>query len=131
MVEVTIPQAPDNLVGISQHDHMIWVPRRQLQSLTEHVLGMTQMPSIARMKALAGITAESDQKPIMHVVAQLPPQPLNSDLGWLHELRMHMKEIEQLSESPDSVDHQEEMQLHMKALSRKASRAAGTIKGLR
>jgi hypothetical protein len=127
--QVTIPQAPDNLVGISQSDHMIWVPRHQLQPLTEHVMGMTQMPSIARMQALAGINTESDHKPHMHVMATLPPKPLQSDLGWLHELRMHIKEIEQLVESPDSPDHQEEMQLHMQALSRKARNAAQKIKG--
>lgn len=121
--QVTIPQAPDNLVGISQHEHMIWVPRHQLQALTEHVLGMTHMPSLARMKALAGIHASQMDAPSIHV--SVPPSP---DQGWLHELRMHMREIEHLVESPPNPEHQEEMQLHMKALSRKARDAADKIK---
>lgn len=125
--QVTVPQAPDNLVGISQSEHMIWVHRNQLQPLTEHVLGMTQMPSLARMKELAGMHTATVHVPVSVPSARLTPTS-QSEQGWLHELRMHMKEIEHLVESPTSEDHQEEMQLHMKALSRKARDAAHKIK---
>lgn len=127
--QVQVPQAPDNLVGICQHDHVIWVPRHQLQSLTEHVLGMTAMPSLARMKELAGMHAPEH----VHVTTITPPHVIssriNSDQTWLQDLRMHMKEIELLMQAPQSADTQEEMQLHMKAISRKARDAAHRISG--
>ena len=126
--QVQVPQAPDNLVGICQQDHLIWVPRRQLQSLTEHVMGMTHMPSLARMKELAGIHTDADVTVTLPVVSHQVNKSVSSDGEWLQDLRMHMKEIEQLMKAPKTEDTQEEMQLHMKALSRKARDAAHKIK---
>ncbi len=128
--QVQVPQAPDNLVGICQQDHLIWVPRHQLQPLTEHVMGMTQMPSLARMKALAGIHTDTHTTLTAPIGTHHVPQPLSQDGEWLHDLRMHMREIEQLMQVPQNEDTQEEIQLHMKALSRKARDAAHRIKGV-
>lgn len=127
--QVQVPQAPDNLVGICQHDHLIWVPRHQLQPLTEHVMGMTQMPSLARMKELAGIQGHAGTTSTPHMVPA-SSHNLGSDGAWLQDLRMHMREIEQLMQAPKSEDTQEEIQLHMKALSRKARDASHRISGV-
>lgn len=127
--QVQVPLAPDNLVGICQHDHLIWVPRHQLQPLTEHVMGMTQMPTLARMKELAGIPHDTDVTFTAPVATAITPKSISSDQEWLQDLRMHMREIEQLMQAPKSEDTQEEMQLHMKALSRKARDAAHRISG--
>lgn len=121
--QVKIPQGPDNLVGITQQDHMIWVNRKELQPLHEHVLGMTQMPSINRMQQLAGIHVLPDAP----VVTATNTVKKDSE-DWLTELRMHMKEIEKLHESPQSPDNQEEIKLHMRALSRKAKHKADSWK---
>lgn len=126
--QVQVPQAPDNLVGICQHDHLIWVPRHQLQPLTEHVMGMTQMPSLVRMKELAGIQGHTGTTSTPHMVP-VSSHNLGSDGAWLQDLRMHMREIEQLMQAPKSEDTQEEIQLHMKALSRKARDASHRISG--
>lgn len=126
--QVQVPQAPDNLVGICQHDHLIWVPRHQLQPLTEHVMGMTQMPSLVRMKELAGIQGHAGATSTPHMVP-VSSHNLGSDGAWLQDLRMHMREIEQLMQAPKSEDTQEEIQLHMKALSRKARDASHRISG--
>ena len=128
--QVQVPQAPDNLVGISQHDHLIWVPRHQLQPLTEHVMGMTQMPSLARMKELAGIQHHAHDTFTPHVAPALTHKGLSSDGEWLLDLRMHMREIEQLMQAAPDPDTQEEIKLHMKALSRKARDAAHRISGV-
>lgn len=121
--QVKVPQAPDNLVGISQQDHMIWVPRHDLQSLQEHVLGMTQMPSLARIQELAGI---GDQAPLKLPSSFSNPRDLNG-ADWLVEFRSHIQEIERLQQLPAHADHVEEMQLHMKMLSRKAREAADKL----
>lgn len=127
--QVQVPQAPDNLVGICQHDHLIWVPRHHLQPLTEHVMGMTQMPSLVRMKELAGIPHDTDVTFTGPIMSHIMPKSIHSDGEWLHDLRMHMREIEQLMQAPQDADTQEEIQLHMKALSRKARDAAQRIRG--
>jgi hypothetical protein len=121
--QVLVPQAPDNLVGICQQHHVIWVPRHDLQPLHEHVLGMTQMPSLARMKQLAGV-------PDTHVVtpqAHVTPLTHMGATEWLSDLRMHMREIEKLHAAPQTPDTQEEMRLHMKAISRKAQAAVSDL----
>jgi hypothetical protein len=127
MWQVHIPQAPDNLVGIRNADHMILVPRRQLQSLQEHVMGMTEMPSLVRIKQLAGVPDAREKVSVIHVTGQLTGKP-SCDTDWLQELRMHMAEIEKLQHEPVTPDTQEEIQLHVKALGRKAQKAAGNLK---
>jgi hypothetical protein len=120
--QVMVPQAPDGLVGIHQQQHVIWVPRRELQHLHEHVLGMTQMPSLARIKELAGLDTPEVQLPVVQTHTRSAPSPEHAD--WLQDLKMHMREIEKLHAAPVTPDTQEELRLHMKALSRKAREAA-------
>jgi len=127
MWQVQIPQAPDNLVGIRNQDHMILVPRRHLQSLQEHVMGMTDMPSLVRIKQLAGVPDTREKASLMHMLANMNLKVL-PETAWLQELRMHMAEIEKLQHEPVTADTQEEIQLHVKALGRKAQKAAGNMK---
>jgi hypothetical protein len=127
MWQVQIPQAPDNLVGIRNQDHMILVPRRHLQSLQEHVMGMTHMPSLVRIKQLAGVPDTHEKASTMHMLANMNSK-VQPETAWLQELRMHMAEIEKLQHEPVTADTQEEIQLHVKALGRKAQKAAGNMK---
>lgn len=55
LVEVTIARGPNNTVGIKLNGKTTMVNRKHLQMLDEHVLGMTAMPSLGRIKQLAGI----------------------------------------------------------------------------
>jgi hypothetical protein len=126
--QVKVPQAPDNLVGICQDHQLIWVPRSQLQLLHEHVLGMTAMPSLARMKELAGICPDVVHAP--HVQAQQIGSHSPVETEWLQQLRMHMTEIEKLHAAPSTPDSQEEIQLHVRALSRKAREASEKMKAV-
>ncbi len=128
--QVQVPQAPDNLVGICQQHHLIWVPRHHLQPLTEHVMGMTAMPSLVRMKELAGIQGATPDGHTAPVVSVQLSKPASLPHDWLDDLRMHMREIEQLMQVPSDPDTQDEIQLHMKALSRKARDAAHKITGV-
>jgi hypothetical protein len=126
MWQVQIPQAPDDLVGIRNQDHMILVPRRHLQSLQEHVMGMTDMPSLVRIKQLAGVPDTHEKSSSMHMLANMSSK-VQPETAWLQELRMHMAEIEKLQHEPVTADTQEEIQLHVKALGRKAQKAAGNM----
>ena len=56
IVEVVIPRGPHQTVGIRTPKGITMVHRHQLTQLHEHVLGMTAMPNLARMQALAGIS---------------------------------------------------------------------------
>jgi hypothetical protein len=123
--QVQIPSAPDDLVGIRNAIHMILVPRRSLQSLQEHVMGMTAMPTLVRMKELAGMATPQVDVPVVTSYVS-PVKQTPSD--WLSELRMHMREIEKLHAEPETADTKEEIHLHMKAIHRKAQKAADQLK---
>ena len=55
IVEVVIPKGPRNTVGIRTSQGISMVNRTELTNLNEHVLGMTAMPSLARIQELAGV----------------------------------------------------------------------------
>lgn len=55
LVEVVVPRGPQGTVGILLNGHLQMVTRKELSMLGEHVLGMTAMPSLGRIKQLAGI----------------------------------------------------------------------------
>jgi len=55
IVEVRVPRGPNNTVGIVLDHKLTMVPRADCSPLTEHVMGMTPMPSLARMLTLAGV----------------------------------------------------------------------------
>lgn len=57
LVEVCVPRGPHNTVGIRLNGSIEMVSRGDLTTLDEHVLGMTAMPSLGRIKQLAGIGA--------------------------------------------------------------------------
>ena len=57
LVEVCVPRGPHNTVGIRLNGSVEMVSRGDLTTLDEHVLGMTAMPSLGRIKQLAGIGA--------------------------------------------------------------------------
>lgn len=57
LVEVCVPRGPHNTVGIRLNGSVEMVSRGDLTMLDEHVLGMTAMPSLGRIKQLAGIGA--------------------------------------------------------------------------
>ena len=128
MWQVQIPRAPDNLVGIRNAQHLIMVPRKSLQSLHEHVLGMTAMPSLARVKELAGIASVDNRQVNLPMTNSYVKPKHDTDSDWLKELRMHIHEIEKLHDEPETMDTQEEIQLHMKALARKAQKVADRLK---
>jgi len=123
---VSVPVAPHDLVGIQNDQGHKLVPRRELQSLQEHVLGMTQMPAIARIKELAGINASPVTQPqVAHGMNMHNVVPAHAHTqDWVNQLRMHMTEIEQLAHVPE---HAQELELHVRALSRKASDAVKKI----
>jgi hypothetical protein len=82
IVEVKIAHGPNNTVGIMLDEKLTMVPRNECQSLNEHVLGMTGMPSLARMMALAGVDTlpeessliRADKLPVgMRVVVEFDP----------------------------------------------------------
>jgi hypothetical protein len=59
VVQVVIPQGPHRTVGIRTPTGVRMVHRRHLHQLHEHVMGMTAMPSLARIQALAGVDPPS------------------------------------------------------------------------
>lgn len=126
IVEVKIAHGPDNTVGIILDEKLTMVPASQCSALNEHVLGMTHMPSLARMLALAGVdtlpttteTVREDKLPMgLRVVVEFDPdQPmdktrvklLNVDATTtLEGLRLRIKRLfkdlsaDLASESPD------------------------------
>lgn len=61
VVQVVIPHGPHHTVGIRTQQGITMVKRSQLTQLHEHVLGMTAMPTLARMQELAGLQPEPMQ----------------------------------------------------------------------
>ena len=55
LVEVCVPRGPHNTVGIMINGSLEMVSREDLTMLDEHVMGMTAMPSLGRIKQLAGL----------------------------------------------------------------------------
>ena len=61
IVEVAIPRGPNNTIGIRTNRGITMVNKKDTQQLDEHVLGMTQMPTISRMLELAGVSSGKSQ----------------------------------------------------------------------
>lgn len=55
IVEVALPRGPNNTIGIRTSTGIQMVSKTQVTNINEHVLGMTAMPSLARMMELAGM----------------------------------------------------------------------------
>lgn len=82
IVEVKIPRGPNDTIGIVLDQKLTMVPRGECSPLHEHVLGMTGMPSLARMLMLAGVdtlpeaetTVRENKLPMgMRVVVEFDP----------------------------------------------------------
>mgnify|MGYP000157893630 CR=1 FL=1 len=124
MCEVRIPQAPEGLVGITVNEQFMFVNRRQLHSLNEHVMGMTHMPVLSRVLELAGMGPANTSDHAIRPPVEQPAQVLDHT----QELRRHIHQIEELLNSPDPTDVQAEIHLHAQELSRKAHRLADKFK---
>lgn len=76
IVQVVIPHGPHKTVGIRTHTGVRMVSRHDLTQLHEHVMGMTSMPSLARIQALAGVTVapKNDHNVNMHVIPHVSQQ---------------------------------------------------------
>jgi hypothetical protein len=87
IVEVRVPRGPNNTVGIILDHKLTMVPRADCGPINEQVMGMTQMPSLARMLTLAGVDTlpeasdgiREDKLPLgMRVVVEFDPeQPMD------------------------------------------------------
>lgn len=55
LVEVRIQKGPHNTVGIVLNGKLTMVDKKEITHLDEHVMGMTAMPTLGRIKQLAGI----------------------------------------------------------------------------
>lgn len=122
MCEVRIPQAPEGLVGITVNEHFMFVNRRHLHALNEHVMGMTHMPVLSRVLELAGMGPANT-----HVTAPspVPMSPMSVPASdHTQELRRHISQIEELINRPDHADVQSEIHMHAQELGRKAQRLA-------
>jgi hypothetical protein len=58
LVEMKISHGPANTVGIMWGDQLKMVPRDHIAHLQERVIGLSAMPSLSRVKTLAGIVSE-------------------------------------------------------------------------
>ncbi|CAM6054958.1 unnamed protein product [Sphagnum tenellum] len=76
---IKIPKAPGDTVGVMIGGSLEMVHRRDVSKVTEGVLGMTGMPSIAlrRMQELAGIAPEGEPSGMMGV--EITPGELGMD----------------------------------------------------
>lgn len=126
IVEVQVPHGPNGTVGILLDHKLTMVPRSECKELNEHVLGMTGMPSLARMLMLAGVdtlpeaqdTVGQEHLPMgLRVVVEFSPEApmdqtrvkiLNVDStitleGLRARIRRQFKELsaDMSSESPD------------------------------
>lgn len=75
VVPCLIPNGPEGTVGILWEGNLKMVHKTQTRELSEHVLGMTQMPNLARIRELAGLgSAPVDPgAPQMVVVVDVDP----------------------------------------------------------
>lgn len=55
LVEVRIQRGPHNTVGIVLNGKLKMVDKKEITHLDEHVMGMTAMPTLGRIKQLAGL----------------------------------------------------------------------------
>jgi hypothetical protein len=61
IVDVRVPNGPNNTIGIMLGSTLTMVPAGECVPLNEHVMGMTPMPSLARMLTLAGVDTLPEQ----------------------------------------------------------------------
>ena len=65
IVEMKIANGPNNTVGILLDNKLTMVPSADVTPLSEHVMGMmTGMPTLARIKELAGMDGDVDESDI-------------------------------------------------------------------
>jgi hypothetical protein len=130
LCEVTVQRGPNRTVGIWDGSQTRMVNRCELTPVMEHVLGMTGMPQLGRIRELAGI-----DNPIPAPITPMSTKStIKSDPDQIiHSMRQHLDELESLISSQNMLaagvveqqDHtMEETVLHARALSRKASALA-------
>ena len=121
IVEVVIPKGPRNTVGIRTQEGISMVNRTELTNLNEHVLGMTAMPSLARIQELAGMTstavAEADRIHIPGVgTISQDMMPRKIRRMW-SDLEPKLQELDQLIKSePMDYTHVNLVCAHVKYL---------------
>lgn len=121
IVEVVIPRGPHKTVGIRTTQGITMVNRSQLTNLNEHVLGMTAMPSLARIQELAGLAAEAvSPEDRIHVpgvgTVASEHMPRKIQLIW-RELQGKMQEMDQLVKAdPQDYTHMDLVCKHLQYL---------------
>jgi hypothetical protein len=61
IVEMKIANGPNNTVGILLDNILTMVPKTDISQLTEHVFGIIGMPSLARVRELAGLDSAIEE----------------------------------------------------------------------
>lgn len=61
IVEMKIANGPNNTVGILLDNMLTMVPKNEITQLNEHVFGMIGMPSLARVRELAGLDSAIEE----------------------------------------------------------------------
>lgn len=93
LCEVLIAHGPNHTMGINWQGQTRMVNKHQTKKLHEHVLGMTHMPSLARMRILAGMgDAYNSQNNSVKEDHLSPPQNLivHLDLEHPHQTRVRI-----------------------------------------
>lgn len=133
LYEVTVQRGPNHTVGIWDGAQTRMVSRSELTPVMEHVLGMTGMPQLGRMRELAGIGSTEPTMPAIMPVAQVHAATNTDPDHMINSMRQHLDELESLINTQNvlasgmmqETDHNmEETILHARALSRKASALA-------
>lgn len=98
IVEVTLAHGPNGTVGIRTSRGLKMVSNSELGALNEQVLGMTQMPSIHRVRELAGLPPSASTAPVVVPSAQVQVPACDVDLS---SLANKLTEIQQALEQGD------------------------------
>ena len=75
IVEMRISRGPNNTVGIVINDRVRMVHRSEIRTLTEGVMGMTAMPTLARIRELAGMGAAGNSSERVAPISVPPSRP--------------------------------------------------------
>ena len=93
IVEMKIAKGPNNTVGILLDNKLTMVPSSDVTPLSEHVMGMmTGMPTLARIKELAGMETEVDEMSLPPSLPEIVDDLGNKEVqllkqkNWLHML---------------------------------------------